>query len=403
MPSKKVRTARLEKDLSEPVPIPDAGIERAVSVMQSGRLFRYGEFEGGESEVAQLERQFADYMGSKYAAATNSCGSAMFVALKSAGVKPGDDVLVNAFTLAPVPGAVEHVGANPVFVECDENCCMDLDDFAAKARSGAKVLLLSHMRGHMADMDRLSGICRRHGIMLIEDCAHTLGARWNGRRSGTFGDIACFSLQAFKHINAGEGGILTTDDEEIAAKAILYSGSYMLYAQNGARPPLDVFERHKRDVPNFSLRMNELTAAVARPQIGLLDERAQAWRERYQWLADLFASVEHLRVPERDQREEFVPSSIQFFLTDIDVDAIPGILDRCRARGVDIKWFGSSEPSGFTSTWQDWKYVADDQSLPETRRLLELLCDMRIPVTLTEDDCRVIAAILDDAIRQPGR
>ncbi|MBJ89642.1 MAG: aminotransferase [Woeseia sp.] len=396
--SSKIQKDSLNIDLSEPASIPKIGIDRAIEIMRSGRLFRYGEFKNGKSEVASLEREFSQYIGSRYAVATNSCGSAMFIGLKSAGVVPGDKVLVNTFTLAPVPGAISHAGANPVFIESDENCRLDLNDLQHKAKSGAKLLLLSHMRGHIADMDKVQEICKTYEIRLIEDCAHTLGARWNRKASGTFGNAACFSLQTFKHINAGEGGILTTDDDDIAAQAILYAGSYMLYAQNGARPPLEVFERHKRLIPNFSLRMHEVTAAVARPQIDMLEERAKAWKKRYKWLADFLGEIEHVRLPDRDLKEDFIPSSIQFFLDNLSAEAISDILDHCRRRGLDIKWFGNPIPQGFTSTWEDWKYISDNQNLPYTQTMLHSLCDMRIPLTIKKAECRLIAQILNEAI-----
>ena len=109
----------LRRNLSEPAPVPEEGIRRAVEVMRSGWLTRYGEYQGEGSEVAALEREFARYMGARYALAVNSCGAALFIALLCAGVRPGARVLVNAFTLAPVPGAVAHAGAEPIYVECD--------------------------------------------------------------------------------------------------------------------------------------------------------------------------------------------------------------------------------------------------------------------------------------------
>jgi dTDP-4-amino-4,6-dideoxygalactose transaminase len=275
---------------------------------------------------------------------------------------------------------------------------VDLEDLENRAQQGAKVFLMSHMRGHIADMDAVTDICSRYGITLIEDCAHTLGAKWDGRPSGSFGDIACFSLQSFKHVNAGEGGILTTSDEDIAAKAILYSGSYMLYAQNGAGPPAEVFERHKYTTPNFSMRMQELTATLARPQISLLEGRAARWRERYEILAGLFAEIPYVEVPLRHEKEEFVPSSIQFSLTGVSTARIQTIVEACGRRGVDIKWFGRKTPSGFTSTWQHWRYVEEEQALPETAQVLAALCDMRIPLSLTAQDCQLIADILGDAV-----
>ena len=400
MADKRDLLSRLHRDLSDPVPVPREGIERAVEIMRSGRLFRYGEFAGGGSQVANLEREFAQYMGSRYAVAVNSCGCAIFLALKAAGVEPGDRVLVNAFTLAPVPGAIEHAGAEPVLVECSDGYRIDLEDLERRAGCGARVLLLSHMRGHIVDMERINRICALHDLLLIEDCAHTLGARWDGQLSGSFGTVACFSLQTFKHINAGEGGVLTTDDEDIAARAILYSGSYMLYQQNGARPALEVFERHKAHIPNFSMRMHEVTAALARPQIALLETRAARLNEHYALLAGLLNEIPGVDVPPRPSLEAFVPSSIQFSLTGLDATAIEAVLAACKARGLDIKWFGSSSAVGFTSTWEHWRYLAQPQDLPATRNMLEALCDMRIPLALSADDCHLIAEILGDAMHQ---
>ena len=130
------------------------------------------------------------------------------MALKAAGIKPGDAVLSNCFTLAPVPGAIAHAQARPVLVDVADDYTFDLDDLDRKAAaSGAKTLLLSHMRGHIYDMDRLTEICLRHGVQVIEDCAHTMGALWRGKATGIWGRAGCFSLQSYKHANSGEGGL----------------------------------------------------------------------------------------------------------------------------------------------------------------------------------------------------
>ena len=387
----------LGRDLGEPAPVPEEGIRRAVEIMRGGRLTRYGEFHGEGSEVAMLERDFARHLGSRYALAVNSGGAALFIALLCAGVKPGSRVLVNAFTLAPVPGAVAHAGAETVYVECNDRYLVDLDDLERKAGAGAKVLLLSHMRGHIADMAAVTAICHRHGLTLIEDCAHTLGAHWDRTPSGRFGQFGCFSLQAYKHINAGEGGVLITDDEDAAAKAVLYAGSYMLYGQNGAAPAPEVFQRYDRSVPNLSCRMHEVTAALARPQLGLLQERGRAWNRRYRKLADLLSAIDGVTVPERDPREGFVGSSIQFSISGLSASRIAQAIDGCAARGVDIKWFGAPEPRGFTATYEHWRY-AQPPRLDATSGMLRGLCDMRIPLSLTDDECGLIAEVLAGAI-----
>lgn len=390
---------RLDLDLSLPGPIPEEGIARAIDVMRAGKLHRYGEDRTGVPEATALEQDFAAYIGAKYCAALNSCGASMFVALKCAGVKHGNKVLMNAFTLAPVPGAVEHAGAQPVFVEIDESYKIDLKDLEKKAAtSGAKVLLLSHMRGHICDMDALMAIAKRHNLTVIEDCAHTMGAKWNDTFTGRFGAIGCFSLQSFKHINAGEGGLLVTDDPDMAAKAILYSGSYMLYAQHKARPGLEYFEKHRGRIPNFSLRMSNLAAAVARPQIALLPERSKTWNERYQRLAEGLRKIQSIRIPPRPPQEHFVMSSIQFSVKGHSAAEMEKFLEACAARGVYVKWFGRAQPLGFTSVHEHWDYVTEKQSLPQSERILSEVCDMRIPLALPLESCDTIVAVVNHCL-----
>ena len=390
----------LELDLTQQEPIPPAGVEAALALMASGKLHRYGETGGKPSEASALEAEFARGLGAKYCVALNSCGSTMFVALKAAGVKPGDAVLSNCFTLAPVPGAIAHAGAVPVLVDVTDDFTIDLADLELKAAaSGAKTLLLSHMRGHIADMTALMDICQRHGVQVIEDCAHTMGASWAGKPTGTWGRVGCFSLQSYKHANSGEGGLLVTDDEDVAAQAILFSGSYMLYRAHGARPADDVFERWKYLTPNFSLRMSNLAAAVARPQLGAtLADRCRRWNERYAWIAAALEGVPHVRLPHRPAEEHYVASSIQFSLFDLSHAQIEQALAASAERGVHIKWFGANEPVGFTSVWTHWRFFGEAQSLPNAERVLGSLCDMRLPLTLSRADCAAIGGVIRSAL-----
>jgi len=392
---------RLDLDLSLPPSIPEQGIRRANEIMATGKLHRYGEDRSGVPEATALEQDFADYVGTKYCAALNSCGAAMFVALKCAGVQHGDRVLMNAFTLAPVPGAVEHAGAKPIFVEINDNYEIDLADLERKAgTSGARVLLLSHMRGHICDMNALMEICTRHGLQVVEDCAHTMGAKWDGKFTGTFGAIGCFSLQSYKHANAGEGGLLVTNDPDMAAKAILYSGSYMLYAQHKARPDLSYFEKYRGHIPNFSMRMSNLVAAIARPQIGMLAERAEAWNARYQKLAEGLSKIQNIRLPHRSAQEQYVMSSIQFSVKGLSATEMDQFLTACAARGVFVKWFGRNEPIGFTSIHEHWEYVQERQVLPQSTRVLSEVCDMRIPLVLPLESCGTIVAVIGHCLAQ---
>lgn len=392
------------KEFTRQESIPEAGIQRAIELLRSGRLHRYNTAPGETSEVALLEREYADYVGARYCLGLSSCGSSLCVALKSVGVKPGDQVLCNAFTLAPVPGAIENAGADPVFVEITPDYLTDLDDLEAKAaRSGARFFLLSHMRGHIVDLDRVTEICRRRGLTLIEDCAHTVGGRWGERFTGTFGKVGCFSSQTYKHMNSGEGGLLVTDDDDVIAQAILYSGSYMLYERHISRPPLEVFERYKKGIPNLSLRMSNLVAALLRPQLADLDRQCRRWNERYDLLAAELSGTLHIHIPPRHPKEGYVGSSLQFTITGLARSAVEAFLKLCGSRGVIIKWFGIREPEAFTSSWESWQYVKTRQPLPQTRAILDCLCDFRIPLTFSLEDCRVIATVIREVMGEVSR
>lgn len=377
-------------------PLPQGSIEAATRVMRSGRLHRYNAAPGETSEVAALEAEFAAFTGARYALAVASGGYALATALRAVGVGPGDAVLTNAFTLAPVPGAIASVGAQPVFVGVTEGLVIDLDDLAAKA-AAARVLLLSHMRGHIADMDRLMSIADEAGLVVIEDCAHTMGAKWAGVMSGRHGAIAAYSTQTYKHLNSGEGGILITDDADLAAKMTLLSGSYMLYDRHGAGPEAAAFEAVVAATPNISGRMDNLRAAVLRPQLADLDRQCARWNERYRALEAGLVGTPGLTLIERPQQEGYVMSSFQFLLLDWAGDAVENVVARCKARGVELKWFGAPEPAGFTSRYDHWSY-APSAPMPRTDRVLAGLLDLRLPLTFSLDDCALIARIIREEV-----
>ena len=382
------------KDLSTAEPIPEEAIERAVELMRSGRLHRYGEQGTGYPEPSLLEQEFASYVGSKYCVAVSSCGAAMLIALKSLGVKAGDKVLTSTFTLSPVPGAIAHAGADAILIETTPDYMTDMADLAFKAAtSGAKVFLLSHMRGHIADLEAAKAICDRHGIAIIEDCAHTMGAKWDGQYTGTWGRVGCFSAQTYKHINSGEGGLLVTDDDDVVAQAILMSGCYMMYDQHLSKPSSDVFERWKYLTPNFSMRMSNLAAALLRPQIAQLAERGRRWNHIYATLERELTKTECISIPLRNVKEEFVASSIQFTLN-LKPHQIEMFLKECNSRGLYIKWFGTPNPIAFTSNYEHWHYLSSKPDIPDSKAVLNQLMDLRTPLSLTDEDCVLIGKIV---------
>ena len=379
--------------------ISDEAITQAVSILKTGRLHRYNLVGDELGAVAQLEEDYAKWQGQPYCLATTSGGTAIQLALRAAGVEAGDLVLANAYTLAPVPGAIYNTGGKPVLVEIDDNYHIDLTDLEAKAKaSKARFLLLSHMRGHIGDMEAIMAIAKAYDITVIEDCAHTMGALYNGVRSGNFGHVAAFSTQTYKHINSGEGGLLTTSDPLIAAKAIIMSGSYMLYERHGARPDASVFEEIRTKMPNFSCRLDHLRASIISAQLPDLEAKITRWNQLYDTLDSGLRAIEGISLPKRPQAEFYVGSSIQFRVDSLDKEDIPDFVKDCAARGVELKWFGADRPAAFTSRYDSWEYLDDIPDLPATKSALDKTLDMRVPLTFEEDDCRLITAIIGDVL-----
>lgn len=397
------RFERFDGSFTQQEPIPEEGIAAALAVLRHGRLHRYNLAPGEAGEAALLEREFADLTGARYCLAVASGGYAMGCALRACGLRPGEPVLTNAFTLAPVPGAIAAAGGRPVFVDILDDLTIDPGDLALRARdSGARLLLLSHMRGHVGDMEALAAQCARLGLTMIEDCAHTMGAAWRGRPSGRHGAIGCYSTQTYKHVNSGEGGLLVTDDEGLAARMVLLSGSYMLFGRHLAAPGAGAFAGLVPEVPNVSGRMDNLRAAILRPQMALLGERRARWAALYRIVEEGLASVPGLRLIPRPAPEEFVGSSFQFLLPDWDGARICGFLAGAAARGVELKWFGAAGPAGFTSRYPHWAY-AGAQSCPNADRLLAGLIDMRLPLSFSPGDAALIARILRDEALRAGQ
>ena len=393
-------TKAFSRPFTQQEPINQEAIDAATQVLKSGRLHRYNTIEDELSEASLLEEEYAAYQDSKYCLACASGGYAMSVALKAAGLKPGESVLTNTFTLAPVPGSISNAGGNPIFVEITKDLVLDLDDLSRKvSESKARFLLISHMRGHLVDMDKLMQIVNENNLILIEDCAHTMGAQWKDKRSGNFGLAGCFSTQTYKHLNSGEGGLLTSNDEEFMARAIIYSGSYMLYERHGAAPSSKVFEEIRLETPNYSGRMDNLRASILRPQLKNLEKNINRWNERYQAVELELKEINGIEVPVRFEEEKYVGSSIQFRIPGISKSDSELFVKKNKELGVELKWFGNDDPSGFTSNHKSWKYVSR-QRLNVSDKILSGLFDLRLPLTFSIDDCKHISKIIIECSSQ---
>jgi perosamine synthetase len=373
-------------------PIPQAARAEIDRLLSSGDLFRYTAAAG--APVALLEQEFAALLGARYALAVSSCSAALFLSLKALDLPRGARVLIPAFTFAAVPSAVVHADCLPVLVEVGDNYRVDMADFAAKLEE-ADAVLISHMRGHTSDMDAIMALCEARGIPVIEDAAHSLGTEWHGRAIGTIGKIGCFSFQSYKLVNAGEGGILITDDPELAARAVIMSGAY---ESNWKKHPgmQNSFMLWQNKLPLYNMRMQNLSAAVIRPQLPEVALRVAKGRAGHDRVAAQLNGSAHLRVPPALPPEQRAPDSIQFNLSGdwSDAQAL-AFQAEAKKRQISVQVFGLSE--GNARAFWNWEFLGPAPDLPQTRAMLMRACDVRLPTRLTEAELDYIAQGLIEA------
>ena len=372
-------------------PIPAAARDAIDALMQSGDLFRYTAPQ--DAPVALLETEFAELLGTKYALAVSSCSAALFLSLKALGLPRDARVLIPGFTFAAVPSSIVHADCIPVLCEVGENYRVDLKNFTAKLDS-VQAVIISHMRGHTSDMDAIMELCDARDIPVIEDAAHSLGTTWHGRNIGTIGKVGCFSFQSYKMINAGEGGILVSDDADLVARAVIMSGAYEHnWKKHSGAPELEqAFARWQNQLPLYNLRMSNLSAAVIRPQIPELARRVRDGLANHDYVAGRLNASPYIEVPAPLGPERRAPDSIQFNLVNLSDEEIRAFAAASEARGVKVQVFGLSQDNA-RAFW-NWQFLSEQFDLPQTRAMLMRACDVRLPVRLTREELDIITDIL---------
>ncbi len=189
-------------------------VEAIAEVIRSGWITQ-------GSKVREFEERVAGYVGAKYAVAVNSCTSALHLTLLLQGVGPGDEVICPSFTCVATPNAIRHVGARPVFAEIDP-LTFNLDPEMIAVSTKTKAIMAVHQVGLVADMDPIQEVARQHSLLVVEDAACALGAIYKNKRVGSLGSPSCFSFHPRKVITTGEGGMIATDDEELAERARVF-------------------------------------------------------------------------------------------------------------------------------------------------------------------------------------
>lgn len=282
-------------------------------VMDSGVLMRYG-FDGmrnGHYKAVELEKALAARMEVKHAQLVSSGTSALTVALVSAGIGAGDEVIMPTFTFVASFESILAIGAIPILVDVDDTLCLDPEAVQNAITAKTKVVMPVHMCGSMADLKALKTICETHDLLLLEDACQAIGGTFEGKPLGSYGDLGCFSFDYVKTITCGEGGGIITDNENYKSNADHYSdhGHDHVGKDRGA-------ETHP--FLGYNYRISELNAAVGLAQIARLDEFLDIQKKHYTLLRDALEAIPEVtfrRVPEGGVES---CAFLNFFLPDSD-------------------------------------------------------------------------------------
>ena len=262
-------------------------LDAVSKVITSKSPFRYYGFDL-QHEVDKLEKEFAEYIGRKYAIGVASGTASLQVALGAMGIGPRDEVLLPGYFWVATVGAVVRSGAIPVLVDCDDSFSLDPDKLEEKITKRTKAIIVVHMGGVIGNIEKIVKIARNKNLKVIEDCAQAAGASQSGRMAGAFGDMAIYSFQANKHMTSGEGGMLVTDDERLFKRS---------FAIHDLGYPRNDEGRLEFDIPDYQLwgigaRMSEITGAVARAQLKKLDTICGNMRNAKNKIIDAVSDIE---------------------------------------------------------------------------------------------------------------
>lgn len=365
--------------------IGDAEIEAVVATLRSGWLTT-------GTRAAEFERAFADYVGAQHAVAVSSCTAALHLALAALGVGPGDDVIVPTLTFAATAEAAIHLGARPVLVDVEPTTLnIDPDAFAKATTARTRALIPVHFGGLPCDMDRLLEIARDRDIAVIEDAAHCLPGHDRGRFIGTIGTATCFSFYATKTITTGEGGMITTDDPELAASMRMLSlhglsdGAWDRFTDEGSA-------HYEITAAGYKYNLSDVAASLGIQQLSRVEEFWEARHRQSLRYDESFSDVEEIEFlpPVDDSRHAHHLYVILLRLDRLTIDRDQFVkLLRHTGVGTSIHY----KPLHMHKLYRD-KYSYGPRDLPVATDIYHRTISLPIYPNLTaEEQQRVIEAV----------
>lgn len=357
--------------------IEEAEIREVVASIKSGWL-------GTGPKVARFENDFRAYKNAEYAVAVSSCTAALHLSILAAGIKPGDEVITTAMTFCATVNAIIHVGATPMLVDVDP-ATMNINPAQVEARItlNTRAILPVHFAGRPCDMDALCDIAVRHGLRLIEDCAHAIETEYKGRKAGTFGDFGCFSFYVTKNVITGEGGMVLTRREEDAAQ-IKILALHGMSKDAWKRFSDEGFKHYQVVECGFKYNMMDLQAAIGIHQLARVEQnwlrRQQIWNRYQQTFADLPLGLPSKPEPETRHAYHLYTILVDESKTGISRDAF---LDAMTAQniGVGVHYLSIPEHPYYQQRF-GWK----PEDYPNAMRIGRQTVSLPISAKLTDED-----------------
>jgi dTDP-4-amino-4,6-dideoxygalactose transaminase len=365
--------------------------EAAIAAIRSRLYFRYDCRKMDETYVGRLERSLCDYFGARHALACASGTTAIALSLLGLDLPPDSPVACPAFTFAATPSAVLLARHRPVLVECDENLHLDLDDLRRVLDEGAAAVVVVHMRGYASDMRAICALAAEYGVPVVEDAVPALGATLDGRPLGTYGVAGAFSTQSDKSLNTGEGGFLLTDDPDLYARAVVFSGAYegrLARHFPDGEPPIDDLA-----YPIFGVRMDEIRAALALSLMDRLPDRLDAHKRNHDRVAAGLADIDGI-APRRPVAESdgYLGEACIFRVPGADAGRAAWVARALRAEGIGARALGDAGDCNVRAFW-NWRFLvgpdadAARRRWPRTARYLTESIDIPLSANLADEDC----------------
>ncbi len=343
-------------------------------------------------KTVELERRFADRLGIKHVIATTNCTAALHMACHLSDLKPGDEVIVPSLTFVATANAVRYTGATVVFADIvsKQNLNLDPEDVTRKITPRTRAIIPMHFGGFPCQMERFAELADEHNLTIIEDAAHTIDVDYHGRKLGTWGKFGCFSFFSNKVITCGEGGLLATDDDELAKRAKLirsHGMTTMSYQRaQGHATRYDVVE------PGWNYRIDDIRASLALVQESKLDGILQRRKELRKVYEEALAGIDSIHVPFADLNEESANYIMPVVLFAGGEERRDMVRDYMAEKGV--------QTSVHYPAIHRFSIYVGDHKQPTTDFVTDHLITLPMYDSLTEDQVARVADTLKDALVQ---